>query len=67
MLGNDRDLAEALALTGVVCQATPMRPFVERELESRHLSARLLDDLLELSSRRILLVHAEEDDLMSFV
>lgn len=67
ILGYDRDLAETLAVTGVVCQHTPMRAFVEPELRRRNLSTQLLDDLLNLSNRMIPLVQQENEWMRTFI
>lgn len=67
VLGGDYDLAEALAVIGAVSQATPFRKVAENELKGRGLSTRLVNELLDLSARRIPLIAVSEQWLLSFV
>jgi hypothetical protein len=67
VLSGSYDLAEALAVIGAVCGAAPLRAVAEGELRNRNLSAGLLDELLDLSARRIPLVSSHENWLFPLV
>ena len=51
VLGNNRDLAEALAFIGAMSRGAPFRAAVERELEGVGLRSQLIDDLVERGKR----------------
>jgi hypothetical protein len=64
LLGNNRDLAEALAIAGAVIPTRPLRPLLDAEIRRWGLEHDLVDELAKVGERGFSVLDAKDDWLL---